>query len=138
MESDSVLLANTGNKRNNRWLAGAVDDVEIYDRVLSPEEVKELYHAPNPDNNKIFFQWIFVVLVLLMFALLVYFYIKHQVKKGIIKERQQLEQQNKLLETELRVNRASMNPHFVFNSLNTLHNFILKKEIQNASDYLLK
>jgi hypothetical protein len=138
LETDSVLVGATGNKKNNRWLQGAVDDIAIYDRVLTPDEISELYHAPNPNKKRIILWWVFITLLVLVFVLLVYFYIKHQVKTGIIKERQQLEQQNKLLETELRVNRASMNPHFVFNSLNTLHNFILKKEVENASSYLIK
>lgn len=138
LEGDSVLIGNSGNRKNNRWMMGAVDDVEIYDRVLTPAEVSSLYNAPNPNRKKIFLQGVFIVLLLIALALLVYFFIKYQVKRGMVKERKQLEQQNKLLETELRVNRASMNPHFLFNSLNTLHNFILKNEIDNASSYLIK
>ena len=42
------------------------------------------------------------------------------------------------METELRVNRALMNPHFVFNSLNALQNFILKNENDRANNYLVK
>ena len=43
-----------------------------------------------------------------------------------------------MLETELRVNRALMNPHFVFNSLNALQTFILKNENDMANNYLVK
>lgn len=46
----------------------------------------------------------------------------------------------KTLDRELRLNQqvlqAKMNPHFVFNSLNTLKMFILKEEKNNASNYL--
>ncbi len=34
--------------------------------------------------------------------------------------------------------RAQMNLHFIFNSLNSINNFILKNDPQNASGYLTK
>ena len=34
--------------------------------------------------------------------------------------------------------RAQMNPHFMFNSLNSINNFILKNDPENASGYLTK
>ncbi|MCU0360868.1 MAG: histidine kinase, partial [Bacteroidia bacterium] len=46
--------------------------------------------------------------------------------------------QTKLLETELRVNRALMNPHFIFNSLNSIRNLILNNQNDEANAYLLK
>ncbi|MBA2613208.1 MAG: histidine kinase [Bacteroidetes bacterium] len=137
-ETDSVLVGITANNKNKRYLMATVDDIEFYDKVLTEKEVSELYHAPNPNKNKIIYEWLLVCLTILILGALLYLLIKYQIKKGIIKEKEKLELQNKLLETELRVNRASMNPHFLFNSLNALHNFILNNEIDNASDYLIK
>lgn len=138
LESDSVLIGSTANLKNQRYLMATVDDISFYDKVLSEEEVKDLFYAPNPKKNKLIIEWLLVCLIIIIGGALIYFVIKQQVKKGIIKEKQQLELNNRLLETELRVNRASMNPHFLFNSLNALHNLILNNEIDNASDYLVK
>ncbi|MFB0938556.1 MAG: histidine kinase, partial [Urechidicola sp.] len=33
---------------------------------------------------------------------------------------------------------SQMNPHFLFNSLNSINNFVLKNEIEKASDYITK
>lgn len=41
-------------------------------------------------------------------------------------------------ETELYALRAQMNPHFMFNSLNSINNFILKNDTEKASEYLTK
>ncbi|HEV9035913.1 MAG TPA: histidine kinase [Puia sp.] len=44
----------------------------------------------------------------------------------------------KMADTELRALRAQMNPHFIFNSLNSIENFMMKNEKWLASDYLNK
>jgi LytS/YehU family sensor histidine kinase len=44
----------------------------------------------------------------------------------------------KIAETEMQALRAQMNPHFIFNSLNSIENFIMQNEKRLASDYLNK
>jgi two-component sensor histidine kinase len=138
LQEDSVIIGVTANKKNNRFLNGTVDDIEFFDKVLTDDEVLALYNAPNPNKNKKIVNWILICLGIITLIITSYFYIKYKIELAVKKEKLKLELTNKLLETELRVNRASMNPHFLFNSLNTLHNFILLNDIENASDYLIK
>lgn len=44
----------------------------------------------------------------------------------------------KFAELEFQALQAQMNPHFVFNAMNTLQNYILKNESEQASEYLAK
>jgi ligand-binding sensor domain-containing protein len=44
----------------------------------------------------------------------------------------------RLLETELKALRTQMNPHFIFNSLNSINRFILQNNRTQASEYLTK
>jgi hypothetical protein len=137
-ENDSVMLGNSANQKNRRYMIGAVDDLEFYHRILSEEEIKALYHAPNPRKKKIIFYWMLGGACCLLLILLLYLFIRSRVRKGIEREKQKIELRYKLLETELRVNRALMNPHFVFNALNSLQSLIMSKEYLSANEYLVK
>lgn len=138
MNTDPVLIGSTANKINDRFFIGMVDDINFYDYVLGPDEVSALYHAPNPNRNMIVLSWVLVCMAVLAVILSGYLYIRFRIRKAVQKEKKHLELDYKLLQTELRVNRASMNPHFLFNSLNTLHSFILEEKLHDAGDYLVK
>lgn len=50
--------------------------------------------------------------------------------------RKQSEYLQQLAELEVKSLRSQMNPHFLFNSLNSIRNYIIKNEPQKASNYL--
>ena len=43
-----------------------------------------------------------------------------------------------MMEVEMKALRAQMNPHFIFNSLQSINNYIVENDKQNASAYLSK
>ncbi|WP_162944953.1 tetratricopeptide repeat-containing sensor histidine kinase [Flavisolibacter nicotianae] len=53
-------------------------------------------------------------------------------------ERTKAELQQRATELEMQALRAQMNPHFIFNSLNSINRFILQNNRQEASEYLTK
>ena len=63
-----------------------------------------------------------------------YFRIK-SIKK---KEEQKTFFNKQLSEMEMKALRAQMNPHFIFNAINSIQNYIVKKESDTAQDYLAK
>lgn len=55
-----------------------------------------------------------------------------------VKEKQLLELDQKLTESELTALKAQMNPHFMFNALNSINWYIIKNRPMEASKYLTK
>jgi sensor histidine kinase YesM len=60
------------------------------------------------------------------------------IRKNISSIRKRAAFQQKLSEMEMTALRAQMNPHFIFNSLNSIENFIMQNKERQASDYLNK
>ncbi|MBX2921959.1 MAG: histidine kinase [Chitinophagaceae bacterium] len=81
--------------------------------------------------------WFTSIIILLTIALILFF-IKQRIKAIRKQEQVKREYEKKITETEMQALRAQMNPHFMFNSINSINNFILKNDTENASDYLAK
>ncbi|MDP4129530.1 MAG: histidine kinase [Bacteroidota bacterium] len=71
-----------------------------------------------------------------LLALLVAFLIYKSIRSKKLKDESVYK--HKIAETEMQALRAQMNPHFFFNSLNSIENFIMQNEKKLASDYLNK
>ena len=82
--------------------------------------------------------WWFITLAILFLIGLIAAIVKWRSFQIRRKERLKSGIQKKLAELEMEALRAQMNPHFIFNSLNSINNFILKNESEQASDFLVK
>jgi ligand-binding sensor domain-containing protein len=60
------------------------------------------------------------------------------VKNKAAQERQQLELQNRLLTLEQKARQLQMNPHFIFNALNSIQSLVTAGNMDNARQYILK
>lgn len=79
-------------------------------------------------------RWEFFALCAIFFAGGIYL----AVRRRIAMIRKQATLQQKIAETEMMALRAQMNPHFIFNCLNSIEYYILQNEKRNASIYLNK
>lgn len=84
--------------------------------------------------------WFLAACILAAMALIfagVWWWIAHIRRKAALLQQETAFRQ-KIAETEMQALRAQMNPHFIFNSLNSIENFMLKNDKEQASDYFGK
>ena len=77
---------------------------------------------------------LFTLIWVISFLFLIWWYYKKQLSR--IEEKNATQRQ--INELKLTALRAQMNPHFIFNSLNSVQNFIVQNDKMNATTYLAK
>ncbi|MDQ2862431.1 MAG: histidine kinase [Bacteroidota bacterium] len=75
-------------------------------------------------------------LILLSLIIVAAFFIHKSIQAK--KKRSEFAFKQKIAESQIQSLRAQMNPHFIFNSLNSIENFMMQNEKRKASDYLHK
>jgi ligand-binding sensor domain-containing protein len=94
----------------------------------TPVELKIIIHPPWWQTG--WFQAIATALI----GGIVFFFVRRRIQVV----RRQAELKQKIAETEMAALRVQMNPHFIFNSLNSINSFIVENKTHLASDYLTK
>lgn len=77
--------------------------------------------------------------VLFGFATTILFLILYLVfRSKLKKEKRKMEVEKKIASLELKALQAQMNPHFIFNAVNSIQHFMLKGDMLAANDYLTR
>ena len=85
-------------------------------------------------------RWWFYVLVVLVVVSIIGIIAYRRILKLRKQNKEQVETQKlkaSLLDTELKALRSQMNPHFIFNSLNSIQDLILKEDTDGSYDYVV-
>lgn len=80
-------------------------------------------------------RWFWLTIVGSVIVIILFFYIRYVIRKKQ-KEKEKAIHEKELVELEAKALRAQMNPHFVFNSLNSIKSLINKNENETAANYL--
>lgn len=67
---------------------------------------------------------------------LIYSFYANRLKRGIEKKQLRIQYEKDLAELKMQALTAQMNPHFIFNSLNSIDFYIIKNDTKQASRYL--
>ena len=74
----------------------------------------------------------------LLLFVTIFGYILYKKKRDALEGKKIANFNTKVAETELKALRSQMNPHFIFNSLNSISDYMAKHDLDTANDYLLK
>jgi len=85
-----------------------------------------------------FFVYLGAILQCLIFSVIIGFIIKRIEQKSKNAEVRLAVKLKEMEELKMTTLQSQMNPHFLFNSLNSINNFVLKSEVEKASDYITK
>lgn len=80
--------------------------------------------------------WWFISFLTIVLLFAIYYLYRFRVNALLREEKLRAEFQEKLTRLEISQLRSQMNPHFMFNSLNSIKLFILKNERELAAEYL--
>ncbi|MEA5459888.1 two-component regulator propeller domain-containing protein [Arcicella sp. LKC2W] len=99
------------------------------------QPIKPITFIINPPFWQTLWFKTFIVSVILALIILYFFIRTKNIKK---KEEEKTEINKKFAELELQALQAQMNPHFVFNALSAIQNFILNNNTEEATNFLSK
>ncbi|MCW3077104.1 MAG: hypothetical protein JWO32_1713, partial [Bacteroidetes bacterium] len=82
--------------------------------------------------------WAFRLLAFIILVAVIYILIKKRLDKIKKRDSEKEELQSKISTAELKALRAQMNPHFIFNAINSVQYFITRNDPESSQKYLAK
>lgn len=82
--------------------------------------------------------WWFILIIVALVVELIYLLYRYRGRVRNQQEEIRVRHARELAEVEMKALRAQINPHFLFNSLNSINSYILKQDNKLASHYLVK
>lgn len=132
----------------NEWieLPADIEQIEILNLPSGKFKIriKAVDHLGRDSENEIIIQgnvyppfwerWWFMLIIFLFVSMIIYYFVRRELNK----QRKEMKRLNELNLAKLTAIRSQMNPHFMFNTLNSLQDLILKQDFKNTNYYLTK
>lgn len=138
LATDSVVVGILSSRKNQRFMLGMVDDLMFYHRVLSKEEVAQLYEAENPNRTRQYLIMAGKFLLVLLGVALVIIILLLRNRRVLKKQKESLELSTRISQLELKAVKAQMNPHFISNCLVSVQNLIYSRKVEEAGLYVAR
>ncbi len=105
-----------------------------YEKSLATEKIKqEKLRSEKQQTNNLLLMGLIIVVVTFVFLLL--YLQQRQLKKRAVEKTEAV---HKMAELEMQSLRSQLNPHFMFNSLNSIQTLIMKEDSDRSQSYLAR
>lgn len=132
-----VALRDSTNQEKSKRDLAAREFALKEAQMLMEQEKKELQFRKEQDMQvKVSYSIGIVLVIFIILSVVVYRYISLKNKSAQLRIKSDFEVQ--LSQMQLKALQSQMNPHFIFNCLNSINHFILETKPAEASDYLAK
>jgi hypothetical protein len=127
--TDEILISNLapGNYTFQAQIANA-------DNIWSNRSSSYCFTIEKP----FWLTWWFILLEVVMLVVIIYLIVLWRTNIIQKKENEKLRINKLLAEYQMKALTAQMNPHFIFNAINSIQNFIIQNHATLAYDYLIK
>ncbi len=137
-ETDSIIMGYSANKVYNMCLHGALDDIQILNRIITADEVKTLYEASDPHAFLNWFKkvskYLIVITILIIIIILLLYFNRIALKR----QRGELELRNRISDLELVVVKTQIKPHFISNCMAAIQELVYNDQHEKAIQYIDK
>lgn len=94
------------------------------------------FFIPFSVGKPLWLKWWFLAMLFVSISALIWFMINQYSKYIKKQEQKRIDIAEKITEFELKALRAQMNPHFIFNAINSIQNYMLDNDVDMALNYL--
>ena len=133
-----IVLTKIKGKHVTFFIIGSLTYIILANiSLLGPYALGENYFI-NRGVEPMFFTYLGAMIETAMFALIIGYTVRVIEKRKNEIESQLALQIKEMSDLKMTVLQSQMDPHFLYNSLNSINNFVLKNDIEKASDYITK
>jgi len=133
-----IVLTKIKGKHVTYFIIGSLTYVILANiSLLGPYALGENYFKER-GVEPMFFTYLGAMIETILFALIIGYTVRIFEKRKIEMETQLALKTKEMGDLKMTVLQTQMDPHFLYNSLNSINNFVLKNDIERASDYITK
>jgi len=133
-----IVLTKIKGKHVTYFIIGSLSFITLANvSFIGPQALGETYFQER-GIDPMFFTYVGVIIETTMFAIIIGYKNRNFEEKINISESQLAVKIREMNDLKMTVLQSQMDPHFLYNSLNSINNFVLKNDIETASDYITK
>ncbi len=153
-QADSWELLSTVNEQQGNMeeaLTAYKNHIQLRDSVLNEEKKAELtkkemqfqlekqqVEADEEISRQRLVKNVAIIGGILLLLASMIGYMLYKRRRDALDQKKLADFHTKVAETELKALRSQMNPHFIFNALNSISDYVVKNDVEMANTYLLK